>query len=224
MAAGLSRCRRSSPGARPRDAEALSKFVLGLTILDAKLRIMAVSGRSIAAEQRIADVPIMDLTALELPGAYLLNPKRFRDARGFFVESYNKKTLAAHGLNFDFVQDNVSLSARTGTIRGLHFQSPPSEQTKLVSVLRGAALDVLVDIRNRLADLWPSRRGRAVRGKRHAGSGAEADSRTAFARWRTTRWCSTRSTPITIRRAIWDCCGTIPTSAFAGRSRRKQRS
>ena len=73
----------------------------------------------------------MDLKALELPGAYLLNPKRFRDARGFFVESYNKKTLAAHGLNFDFVQDNVSLSARTGTVRGLHFQSPPSEQTKL---------------------------------------------------------------------------------------------
>ncbi len=80
----------------------------------------------------------MELKALELPGAYLLNPKRFRDARGFFVESYNKKTLAAHGLNFDFVQDNVSLSAKTGTIRGLHFQSPPSEQTKLVSVSRAA--------------------------------------------------------------------------------------
>jgi len=90
----------------------------------------------------------MDLKALELPGAYLLIPKRFRDARGFFVESYNKKTLAAHGLNFDFVQDNVSLSAKSGTIRGLHFQSPPSAQTKLVSVLGGAALDVLVDIRN----------------------------------------------------------------------------
>ena len=90
----------------------------------------------------------MDLKALELPGAYLLTPKRFRDARGFFVESYNKQTLAAHGLNFDFVQDNVSLSAKSGTIRGLHFQSPPSAQTKLVSVSSGAALDVLVDIRN----------------------------------------------------------------------------
>ena len=90
----------------------------------------------------------MDLKALKLPGAYLLKPKRFRDARGFFVESYNKKTLASHGLNFDFVQDNVSLSAKTGTVRGLHFQSPPSAQTKLVSVLRGSVLDVLVDIRN----------------------------------------------------------------------------
>ncbi len=90
----------------------------------------------------------MDLKALELPGAHLLTTKRFRDARGFFVESYNKKTLAAHGLSFDFVQDNVSLSAKSGTIRGLHFQSPPSAQIKLVSVLSGAALDVLVDIRH----------------------------------------------------------------------------
>jgi len=90
---------------------------------------------------------IMDVTVLELPGAFLLCPNRFRDARGYFVESYNKKALAAHGLHFDFVQDNVSLSARTGTVRGLHFQSPPSAQTKLVSVLRGAVLDVLVDLR-----------------------------------------------------------------------------
>lgn len=89
----------------------------------------------------------MDVTALDLPGAYVLTPKRFLDSRGYFVESYNKKTLAAHGLEFDFVQDNVSLSARAGTIRGLHFQSPPSAQTKLVTVLRGAVLDVLVDIR-----------------------------------------------------------------------------
>ena len=90
----------------------------------------------------------MQLTALELPGTCLLQPKRYRDERGFFVEQYSKKTLASHGLNFDFVQDNVSLTKRSGTIRGLHFQPPPSAQTKLVSVLRGAILDVLVDIRN----------------------------------------------------------------------------
>jgi dTDP-4-dehydrorhamnose 3,5-epimerase len=89
----------------------------------------------------------MDVTALELPGAHLLKPKRFGDARGFFVEQHNKKTLASHGLNFDFVQDNLSLTTRSGTIRGLHFQSPPSAQTKLISVLRGAVLDVMVDIR-----------------------------------------------------------------------------
>lgn len=89
----------------------------------------------------------MDVIPLELPGACLLTPKRFRDARGYFVESYNKRTLAAHGFQFDFVQDNVSLSARKGTVRGLHFQAPPSAQTKLVGVLSGAVFDVLVDIR-----------------------------------------------------------------------------
>ena len=88
-----------------------------------------------------------DVTALQLPGALVLKPKRFHDARGFFVEQYNKQTLAAHGVQFECVQDNLSLSARAGTVRGLHFQSPPSEQTKLVSVLRGAIFDVLVDIR-----------------------------------------------------------------------------
>src|SRR5262245_36558391 len=89
----------------------------------------------------------MEVTALQLPGAFMLKPKRFNDARGFFVEQYNKRTLAAHGIQFDCVQDNLSLSARSGTIRGLHFQAPPSEQTKLVSVLRGAIFDVLVDLR-----------------------------------------------------------------------------
>ena len=89
----------------------------------------------------------MEVTALQLPGAFVLKPKRLDDARGFFVEQYNKKTLAAHGVQFNCVQDNLSLSARSGTIRGLHFQSPPSAQTKLVSVVRGAIFDVLVDIR-----------------------------------------------------------------------------
>jgi dTDP-4-dehydrorhamnose 3,5-epimerase len=90
----------------------------------------------------------MELTALELPGAFLLKPKRFEDVRGFFAEQYNKRTLAAHGIQFEVIQDNLSHSARSGTIRGLHFQSPPSEQAKLVSVLRGAVFDVLVDIRS----------------------------------------------------------------------------
>ncbi len=89
----------------------------------------------------------MELIPLELPGACIVNAKRFGDARGFFVEQYNKRTLAAHGLHFEFVQDNVSFSLKSGTVRGLHFQPPPFAQTKLVSVLRGAVLDVLVDIR-----------------------------------------------------------------------------
>ena len=89
----------------------------------------------------------MKITPLDLPGAYLFVPQRHVDARGFFVEHYNKRTLADRGLTFDFVQDNLSLSKQTGTVRGLHFQPPPSEQTKLVSVVRGAVLDVIVDLR-----------------------------------------------------------------------------
>lgn len=77
----------------------------------------------------------------------ILTPARFGDARGFFSESWNRKTLAAQGITLDFVQDNHSLSAQIGTIRGLHFQSPPHAQAKLVRCGRGCLLDVVVDIR-----------------------------------------------------------------------------
>ncbi|MBV8800028.1 MAG: dTDP-4-dehydrorhamnose 3,5-epimerase [Alphaproteobacteria bacterium] len=77
----------------------------------------------------------------------VLKPARFGDARGYFSELYSRRALAEHGLAFNFVQDNVSLSAETGTVRGLHFQTAPSEQTKLVTVLTGAILDVVVDLR-----------------------------------------------------------------------------
>lgn len=89
----------------------------------------------------------MQITQTPLPGVLLLEPRRFGDARGFFSESWNKKTLEAEGINFDFVQDNHSLSAEVGTIRGLHFQAPPHAQTKLVRCGRGALFDVAVDIR-----------------------------------------------------------------------------
>jgi dTDP-4-dehydrorhamnose 3,5-epimerase len=74
-------------------------------------------------------------------------PKRRVDGRGYFSEWYNARDLAAAGLDRRFVQDNVVLSARAWTVRGLHFQTPPHAQGKLVGVLRGAAFDVVVDIR-----------------------------------------------------------------------------
>ena len=77
----------------------------------------------------------------------LLTPKKHGDRRGFFSETYNKRALAEAGAAADFVQDNHSLSADAGTVRGLHFQAPPFAQTKLVRVVRGAAFDVAVDIR-----------------------------------------------------------------------------
>jgi dTDP-4-dehydrorhamnose 3,5-epimerase len=82
-----------------------------------------------------------------LPGLKVLTPRRFGDARGFFCESWNRRVLAEHGLDFGFVQDNHSLSAAVNTVRGLHFQAPPHAQTKLVRCGRGRCLDVAVDIR-----------------------------------------------------------------------------
>lgn len=90
----------------------------------------------------------MDIRALDLPGLMLLTPKRHGDHRGFFSESWNKRTLEQAGLFLpDFVQDNHSLSRERGTVRGLHFQSPPHAQGKLVRCGRGRLFDVAVDAR-----------------------------------------------------------------------------
>jgi dTDP-4-dehydrorhamnose 3,5-epimerase len=83
----------------------------------------------------------------EIPDVKVTTPRKFGDRRGFFSEIYNRRDFAAAGLGVEFVQDNHSLSAEVGTIRGLHFQSPPFAQDKLVRVARGKILDVAVDIR-----------------------------------------------------------------------------
>ena len=89
----------------------------------------------------------MQIEPTSLPGVLVLTPARFGDARGFFSESWSRKRLADAGIDIDFVQDNHSVSARAGTLRGLHFQSPPHAQAKLVRCGRGALYDVAVDIR-----------------------------------------------------------------------------
>ena len=89
----------------------------------------------------------IEVEELPLPGALVVTPARFGDERGFFSEVYNRDTLAGVGITADFVQDNHSFSARKGVIRGLHFQSPPYEQGKMVRVSRGEILDVIVDLR-----------------------------------------------------------------------------
>lgn len=89
----------------------------------------------------------MDVEKTALDGVVVLTPKRFGDVRGFFSEVWNQSVLAQAGIEADFVQDNQSLSAEVGTVRGLHFQSPPHAQDKLVRCGRGALLDVAVDIR-----------------------------------------------------------------------------
>ncbi|HEX6867027.1 MAG TPA: dTDP-4-dehydrorhamnose 3,5-epimerase [Caulobacteraceae bacterium] len=89
----------------------------------------------------------MDVQRLEIPDVVLLRPKRHGDSRGFFVETWHRGRLAGAGIACDFVQDNLSYSAKAGTLRGLHYQRPPHAQAKLVSVLTGRALDVAVDAR-----------------------------------------------------------------------------
>ncbi|MGI3210173.1 dTDP-4-dehydrorhamnose 3,5-epimerase [Roseovarius tibetensis] len=83
----------------------------------------------------------------ELPGVLIIEPARFGDRRGFFSESWNRRRMAEAGIDIDFVQDNHSLSHEAGTLRGLHFQTPPHAQAKLVRCGRGALYDVAVDIR-----------------------------------------------------------------------------
>lgn len=87
----------------------------------------------------------MNVVETELPGVLVLEPKVFGDARGFFLESWNRQVMADKGLDMDFVQDNHSRSAR-GVLRGLHYQLENS-QGKLVRVTQGAVFDVAVDIR-----------------------------------------------------------------------------
>jgi dTDP-4-dehydrorhamnose 3,5-epimerase len=90
----------------------------------------------------------MEIRPLALNGAFEIVPRRFGDHRGFFSETYNAEAFRkVPGGSEAFVQDNHSLSAVTGTLRGLHFQLPPRAQAKLVRVVRGSIFDVVVDIR-----------------------------------------------------------------------------
>ena len=89
----------------------------------------------------------MEIKSLAIPDVKLVIPKVFGDQRGFFTETYNRRTFAAAGIPEEFVQDNHSLSRELGVVRGLHFQLAPHAQGKLVRVIRGSIFDVAVDIR-----------------------------------------------------------------------------
>lgn len=82
-----------------------------------------------------------------IPDIILVKPKRFQDARGYFEETYSQRAYKTGGIPHQFVQDNHSLSAQRGVLRGLHFQTPPHGQDKLVRCTRGSILDVAVDVR-----------------------------------------------------------------------------
>lgn len=90
---------------------------------------------------------MIEVKKTDIEGVLIIEPKVFGDARGYFLESFNAKEFAEKtGLNINFVQDNESMSSY-GVMRGLHFQNPPYTQSKLVRCVKGAVLDVAVDIR-----------------------------------------------------------------------------
>jgi dTDP-4-dehydrorhamnose 3,5-epimerase len=89
----------------------------------------------------------LQVESLAIPEVKLIRPSKFGDFRGFFSETYNKKQFAEAGIDLDFVQDNHAMSHATGTVRGLHYQSAPFAQDKLVRVTKGRIYDVAVDIR-----------------------------------------------------------------------------
>ena len=89
----------------------------------------------------------MRVHRFDIDGVLLIEPKRFRDRRGFFAETYDAAELANQGVDYGFVQDAQLLSTAAGTVRGLHFQSPPYAQAKLIRVVQGAIQQVAVDMR-----------------------------------------------------------------------------
>ncbi len=111
---------------------------------------------------------MLNVEKTSIEGVLLITPKRFADARGFFSETWNAERFLKAGIAEDFVQDNHSYSAAAGTVRGLHYQSPPRAQAKLVRALRGSVIDVAVDARKGSPTY-----GKHVRALLSAGNGAQ---------------------------------------------------
>lgn len=89
----------------------------------------------------------LKVTSTKLQDVKIIEPAVFGDSRGFFTETYSDRDFKEAGINFDFIQDNQSLSSEAGVLRGLHFQRGKAAQTKLIRVVTGAVLDLIVDVR-----------------------------------------------------------------------------
>jgi dTDP-4-dehydrorhamnose 3,5-epimerase len=96
---------------------------------------------------QIKDPSMPEVQSSDIADVKIITPAAFSDARGWFCETYNEARFQNVGIDCRFIQDNHSLSVDAGTIRGLHFQSAPHAQAKLIRVLRGSILDVAVDLR-----------------------------------------------------------------------------
>lgn len=90
----------------------------------------------------------MIFTETKLKGAYIITLEPIEDNRGFFARTFCRKEFESHGLNPDFVQCNISFNKKKGTLRGMHYQATPYEEAKLVSCIKGAIYDVIIDLRS----------------------------------------------------------------------------
>ncbi len=104
-------------------------------------------GLSVIRTNTRSAVSNMIFEPLKLAGAYLIKPEKNEDQRGFFARSFCKQEFQNQGLISEFVQCNISYNKRKGTLRGMHYQLPPHQETKLVRCSRGAIYDVIIDIR-----------------------------------------------------------------------------
>ena len=89
----------------------------------------------------------MILVETPLPGAFVIELELLRDSRGFFARSYCRREFEVRGLDLEIVQTNLSFNVKAGTLRGMHFQRPPAEESKLVRCSRGTIFDVIIDLR-----------------------------------------------------------------------------
>lgn len=89
----------------------------------------------------------MIFTETKLKGAYIIEPERIEDERGFFSRTFCRKEFEAHGLNPNLVQCNISYNKKKGTLRGMHYQIAPHKEAKLVSCIRGSIYDIIIDVR-----------------------------------------------------------------------------
>jgi dTDP-4-dehydrorhamnose 3,5-epimerase len=115
----------------------------------------------------------MNFTETPLAGAWLIEPTRHADERGYFARTFDPAAMRAHGIDFEVVQSSVSFNPRPGTLRGMHFQRAPHGEAKLIRCVRGAIFDVLVDVEGRQwygAEL-SAENGRALYAPRHLAHG-----------------------------------------------------
>ncbi len=170
-------------------------------------------GRALCRADSARGVCGVTLTETPIAGAWLLEIQPISDERGFFARSLCVDTLAAHGLEGRMQQQSVSFNQRRGTLRGMHYQSAPHEEIKLVRVTQGRIYDVILDLRR---DSPSYLRWHAVEL-----SASPKAWRTAFRPWKTTRKCFTRwRRPMCLATAAV-CAGMTRRSPSTGRWRRQ---